>query len=106
MTQTGQIDDTMVIRPNGDIVASRVAEFRDELKAIVDQGHVNLAIDLSDVGIIDSKGLAIFMLCHKSVSARDGKLVVLTDNENFKQLFRVMRMDQHFPVRESLESPS
>ncbi|MCD4670617.1 MAG: STAS domain-containing protein, partial [Actinomycetia bacterium] len=75
---------------------------RKELQSLIEGGQVNLAIDLADVGIIDSKGLAVFMMCHKSVSSRGGKLTVLTTNEDFKHLFHVMRLDEHFTVAESL----
>ncbi|MCK4660726.1 MAG: STAS domain-containing protein [Phycisphaerae bacterium] len=102
MLQTEQLDEMLVVKPDGDIVASALESFRKELQGLIEQGHVNLAIDLDGVGIIDSKGLAIFMLCHKSLTAKGGRLVVLTGNEDFKQLFHVMRMDEHFTVAGAL----
>ena len=102
MTQAAETNQVQVVRPSYDIVASHVEQFRKELQDFVTQGHIHLAIDLQDVKMIDSKGLAVFMLCHKSVSASGGSLVVLTGNKDFKQLFHVMRMDEHFKVAESL----
>lgn len=102
MTQTETINDTLILKPDYDIVASKLDEFRSELQKHIDGGCVRIAISLERVGIIDSKGLAIFMLCHKSLSEKGGSLTVLTDNEDFVQLFRVMRMDQHFTVTTSL----
>jgi anti-anti-sigma factor len=102
MMQTEQRNDVLVIRPKQDIVASQLDDFRKQLQSLIDDGRVNLAIDLADVGIIDSKGLAAFMMCHKSVSARGGHLTVLTTNENFKHLFHVMRLDEQFTVAETL----
>lgn len=102
MLQTEQQSDVLVIRPKQDLVASTLDEFRKQLQTIIDGGQVNLAIDLAEVGIIDSKGLAAFMMCHKSVSALGGKLTVLTTNENFKHLFHVMRLDEHFTLAETL----
>ncbi|MBN1491248.1 MAG: STAS domain-containing protein [Phycisphaerae bacterium] len=102
MMQTEARSEMLVIKPDHDIVASHTEAMRQELQALVGQNHVNLAIDLGDVQMIDSKGLAIFMLCHKSVSAKGGRLVVLTANPDFKQLFHIMRMDEHFTVAETL----
>jgi anti-sigma B factor antagonist len=101
MTQTEQVSGSLVVRPAGDIVASRVDEFRRELQELVTQGNVHLVIDLGGVNMIDSKGLAVFMLCHKSVNAAGGSLTVVTRNEDFRQLFHVMRMDEHFRITES-----
>lgn len=102
MLQTEERSDVVVIRPQQDIVASYVDEFRGELQAIVEGGRTRLVIELDGVSIIDSKGLAVFMLCHKSVSTRGGSLTVVTTNEDFKHLFHVMRLDEHFAVVDSL----
>ena len=102
MTQATETNQVHVVRPGYDLVASHVEQFRRELQELVSRGSVRLAIDLDGVTMIDSKGLAVFMLCHKSVSAAGGSLVVITRNEDFKQLFHVMRMNEHFRIAESL----
>jgi anti-anti-sigma factor len=102
MTQTADTKQVQVVQPDYDIVASHVEQFRKELQDQVSQGHTCLAIDLGKVKMIDSKGLAIFMLCHKSVNTAGGSLTVVTRNPDFKQLFHVMRMDEHFKIAESL----
>lgn len=102
MTQTTEAKKVEVVRPGYNIVASHVEQLRKELQDRVAQGHIHIAIDLADVNMIDSKGLAVFMLCHKSVNALGGSLTVVTRNEDFKQLFHVMRMDEHFKIAEAL----
>jgi len=102
MTSATETRQTHTIRPDHDIVASHTEQFRAQLQDLVSQGHVHLVIDLSNVKMIDSKGLAVFMLCHKSVSAAGGSLTVLTRNQDFRHLFHVMRMDEHFTIAESL----
>ncbi|HOW71588.1 MAG TPA: STAS domain-containing protein [Phycisphaerae bacterium] len=102
MTQTGATAEAFVVKPGRDIVISYVETFRRELLTLIDQGHLNLVIDLDGVSMIDSKGLAIFMLCYKSLSAKGGKLTVLTNDQDLRYLFKVMRMDEMFTVTESL----
>ncbi len=102
MTPMAETKQVQVARPGYDLVASRVEQFRTELQNLVSQGIVHLTIDLSDVKMIDSKGLAVFMLCYKSVSTAGGSLTVVTRNQDFRQLFHVMRMDEHFKIAESL----
>jgi anti-sigma B factor antagonist len=102
MTQTEVKADQLIVRPEQDITATNVEALRAELQDLVAQGHTQLVIDLAGVGMIDSKGLAVFILCHKSVTAAGGSLTVVTDNADFRQLFHVMRMDEHFTVTSSL----
>lgn len=102
MTQTGATAEMFVVKPGRDIVVSYVETFRRELLSLIEQGHLNLVIDLNGVSMIDSKGLAIFMLCYKSLSAKGGKLTVLTSDQDLRYLFKVMRMDEMFTVAESL----
>lgn len=91
-----------LLQPTEDIVASRVDAFQREIQAQLDAGHLHLAVDLAGVSAIDSRGLAVFMVNHKRLKVRGGTLTVLTRNENFKHLFHVMRLDEHFAVVESL----
>lgn len=98
MTAQSQTDNSIVIRPERDITASYADAFRQELQELVAGGQTEITIDLSGVGMLDSKGLAVFMLCHKSLQAVGGRLVVVADNEDFRHLFHVMRMDEHFTV--------
>ena len=100
--ETQQVDDYFVTSPSVDIVASQLESLRAQFLEHIQQGHTNLVIDLSNVGIIDSKGLALFAVCNKTVKDQSGKLTVVTNNADFKKLFRVTRLDQHFEVRESL----
>jgi anti-anti-sigma factor len=101
--ETRQLHDMLVLYPRHDIVASRLDEFRREVQAVIDAGHMRLAIDLDGVSIIDSKGLAMLMMCYKSVTARGGALTVVTPNDDFKHLFHLMRLDEHFTVVDTLQ---
>jgi anti-sigma B factor antagonist len=101
MVSTGKTVETTIVKPQGKITAANVNEFRQELLTLIESGSVNLLIDLADVDMIDSKGLAVFIVCHKTVTAKGGSLTVVTDNNDLLGLFRVMRLDEHFTVRGS-----
>ncbi len=87
------------IAPTGSISAANVAEFRKQLQDAVDAGARNITIDLKDVDIIDSKGLAVFIVCHRTLQDQGGNLTVETANPDLKGLFHVMRLDEHFTVK-------
>jgi anti-anti-sigma factor len=90
-----------ILKPEGKITAANADAFRKELLDIVESGHTDLVIDLSKVDILDSKGLAVFIVCHKTLAARKGNLTVITHNDDFMNLFHVMRLDRHFTVKRS-----
>lgn len=102
MSRTEQAPQVFVVKPGRNVVASSVEELRRQLQDLIEQGHLQLVIDLEGVDMIDSKGLALFMLCHKSLAARGGTLKVITQNKDFKHLFHLMRMDEHFTVSETI----
>ena len=98
MIQTQKINDTIMVSPQGQLDASCAEEFRQDLLELVQSGENDITIDLKDVDIMDSKGLSVFIVCHKTLAEKGGKLTVVTDNEDFRGLFHVMRLDEQFTV--------
>lgn len=88
----------VTVKAEGTITAATADEFRLQLQSAVDRNPQEVVIDISDVNMIDSKGLAVFVQCHKTVSASGGKLKVVGASADLKQLFRVMGLDGHFAV--------
>ena len=101
MLTTEKSNNTITVSPEGTITAANAESLRQELLELVQEGDCNLTINLNKVEMMDSKGLAIFVVCHKFLSERDKELTVVTDNEDFRELFHVMRLDQHFTVKAS-----
>ena len=101
MINTDRANDKATVQLGGKITAANADKFRQELLELVESGTNTLTIDLNNVDIIDSKGLSVFIVCHKTLSERGGSLHVITDNKDFQQLFHVMRLDEHFKVTSS-----
>ncbi|MCH9022507.1 MAG: STAS domain-containing protein [Planctomycetes bacterium] len=98
MIQIQKTNETVIVTPQGQLDASCAEEFRQDLLELVQSGEHDITIDLKEVDIMDSKGLSVFIVCHKSLSEKGGKLTVVTDNEDFRGLFHVMRLDEQFTV--------
>ena len=98
MIATQVTGDRMVVIPEGKITTANAQDFRKELLGLVEDGNTNLVIDLKNVDILDSQGLAVFIMCHKSVSERDGSLTVITENADFRGLFEMMNMSEQFRI--------
>lgn len=101
MSVTEKQENTVVVRPEGKITAVNAEDFRHELQGLVNAGAVDLTIDLSNVDMVDSKGLAVFIVCHKTITEKGGTLTVITDNKGLRGVFHVMRLDERFVVKGS-----
>ncbi len=102
MSQMAETESRCVVVPDKNIVASSFEEFREKFQELLDQGCRELVIDLKNVGIVDSRGLGLFMLCQNSLSRVGGSLRLVTQNQDLLHLFRVMRMDRHITISEQV----
>jgi len=98
MREIKRIGDRATVRPGGDLVASMVQEFKKELRSLLEEEPVEIAIDLADVDMIDSVGLGVLIATHNSISKIGGKLTVMNASENIYGLLKTMRLDKHFGV--------
>jgi anti-anti-sigma factor len=92
-------ENKAVVRPAGDtIVAATIPELRLEMRGILDQGIRELVIDLAGVRMVDSSGLGLLIAAHNSLRKTGGTLAVIHASSELLELFRSMRMHQHFSV--------
>jgi anti-anti-sigma factor len=88
-----------VIRPElQDIVAATVPELRATMREIVNGGARDLVVDLSEVRMVDSSGIGLLISAHNSLRKTGGQMAVIHASEELLELFRTMRMHQHFSV--------
>jgi anti-anti-sigma factor len=87
-----------VIKPGRDIVASMAADFRQDLLKEVESGVKRLVVDLNDVQMVDSVGIGVLVAAHNSLSKTGGQMAVSNVSQDIFNLFKVMRLDQHFEV--------
>jgi anti-anti-sigma factor len=95
--------DEKVIKPGRDIVASMAADFRQDLLKEVESGVKRLVVDLDDVEMVDSVGIGVLVAAHNSLSKNGGQMAVSNVSQDIFNLFKVMRLDQHFEVTPSTE---
>lgn len=85
-------DGTAAARLSGDldIVTSDVV--KRDLAQLVDAGHVTLALDLSDVGFVDSSGLGVLVAIHRHAETHGGSFVVRSVPPQVQRLFEITRL--------------
>jgi len=87
------------IKPGKDITASMAEDFRQVLRKFLEQGVVEMTIDLTGVKMIDSVGLGVLIATYNSLGKIGGSLFIKNASRNIYNLFNTMRLDQHFEVR-------
>jgi anti-anti-sigma factor len=91
-------DQEAIVHPAGDVVAALVPELRSALRGAVARGVREMKIDFSGVEMVDSTGLGLLISAHNSMSKAGGKLAVINASQEILDLFRSMRIHQHFSV--------
>lgn len=91
-----------VIQPNGeDIVAANVPDFRSRIRGALEDGVTELVVDMTHVTMVDSSGIGLLISAHNSLRKRGGRLSVTNVSPEILDLFRSMRIHQHFSVTEA-----
>ena len=99
MSEIAKDGDRTIVKPGQDIVASVVPELRKELRSLVEEGPKELVMDLSGVEMVDSVGIGVFIATHNSMSKSGRKFIVTNVSQDIYNLFKTMRLHQHFEVR-------
>jgi anti-anti-sigma factor len=84
--------------PQSDIVADNCQEAKETLRTLVGASSGEFVVDLSAVGMIDSKGLGILIAVVNSLEAAGRTLRVTGANGDLVELFRMMRLDKHMAI--------
>ena len=80
-----------------------VDPFREDVEALLDKGHLNIIIDLSNVEVMNSSALGILILTMDRLNKENGKMAVTGLHSLLEELFHRMRLDTLIPVAQNLD---
>ena len=80
------------VRLSGDLDIVTSDDVKRELVGLIDAGHTALALDLSDVGFVDSSGLGVLVAVHRHAEAQGGGFVVRSAPPQVRRLFEITRL--------------
>lgn len=86
------------VAPEANIVSSNMAEMRAKMKGLVADGCSTITLDLAGVEIVDSTGIGLLIAIHNSLLKAGGTLSVINASKDILDLFKAMRLDQHFAI--------
>lgn len=88
----------VAVRPDADLVASKVPELRSKLRGLVESGAQLVTLDLAGVRMVDSTGIGLLISLHNSLKKSGGRVDVINASKDILALFRTMRIHQHMAV--------
>jgi anti-sigma B factor antagonist len=74
--KTRLIDGTPVIDAGGELDHEGMPEFREEVSSLIEQGHMNIVIDMSDVNFMDSGGISGIVYAMKRLADLNGSVTL------------------------------
>lgn len=92
-------DKKAVLSLNQDLVASVSDALRTDLRKLLTDGITEVSVDMTGVELVDSMGIGFLVSMNNSLQAIKGKMEVIDVSAEIMDLFKSMRLDQHFSIR-------
>jgi anti-sigma B factor antagonist len=93
-----RVEGSAATRLSGDLDIVTSDDVKRDLAQLVDDGHVALALDLSDVGFVDSSGLGVLVAIHRHAASSGGELVIRSVPPQVQRLFEITRLSDLLTV--------
>tara|TARA_R110000737_G_scaffold306998_1_gene314828 strand:- start:630 stop:968 length:339 start_codon:yes stop_codon:yes gene_type:complete len=97
-------DDVMIVTVNALRIDAAVAiQFKDQMRAALDEAKGRVVLDLAQVEFVDSSGLGAIVAAMKQMHS-GAKLELAALRPNVDKVFRLTRMDTVFPIHLAAEA--
>ncbi|MFY9487923.1 MAG: STAS domain-containing protein [Solirubrobacterales bacterium] len=90
--------DTTRIRLTGELDIASADVLSGALESTQIDAGATLAVDMTDVGFMDSTGLRLLIAANRRAIEGDYKLVIVTGESPAKRVLELTRMDEHMQV--------
>ncbi len=98
------VKDLWIIKPSGVIDFSNSTDFKDKIKTeYINQGKVNLIIDLSDVEYVDSSALGVLVGLQRACRLNGGTFALCGLHENIMRIFQITSLSSVFRIFSTIE---
>jgi anti-anti-sigma factor len=88
----------IILQPECDLVAAKLPALRSKLQELLGAGTTHLTLDLAGIQMVDSAGIGLLISAHNSLKKAGGGLTVIHASKDILDLFRTMRIHQHFAI--------
>ncbi len=98
------VKDLWIIKPAGVLDLFNSSDFKDKVKTeFINQGKVNLIIDLSDVEYVDSSALGVLVGLQRSCRMNGGTFGLCGLHENLMRIFQLTSLTSVFKIFPNVE---
>ncbi|HEX4844096.1 MAG TPA: STAS domain-containing protein [Limnobacter sp.] len=104
MVATEDIGSVQVLRVNAVRLDSAVGTLIRNAVVSHLESKKKFALDISNVKLVDSGGLGALVALLKSITANQGKLIVVGMNKPVRMMFELSRMDRQFVLVDDLNA--
>ena len=77
--------------------------FRKVLSKCIDEGPINLILDLSKIDFVDSSGLGVLVQLAKKAQTAEGSFQIVT-NPRVTQTVKLVRLEQFLALQPNVET--
>jgi anti-sigma B factor antagonist len=99
--ETRQENGRTIIEVGGEIDVYTAPKLRECITNLVDEGQVDLIIDLERVEFMDSTGLGVLVGGLKRVRTHEGSLELVCTQERLLKIFRITGLGKVFAIHGS-----
>jgi anti-sigma B factor antagonist len=94
-----------ILTVNGDLVIGEAeSAFKKTVTRLLEEGHVNLVVDLQGVGFLDSSGLGALVRALTNSQKEGGQTKLLHAGPQIRKLLEMTRLDSVFEIHEDIET--
>ena len=87
-----------VVKPSGRVDTHTAPKLQDVLENLIEKNRHNIALEMSDVEFLSSKGLWVLTETHKKCRSNNGKLVLVNVPERIASSFELVGMNEYFEM--------
>lgn len=92
----------LVVAVSGDVDLSNADLMKREIDSAIASGASQIAVDLREVGFMDSTGLRVLIETHNHLSGDDREFAIITKEGPVERLFEITSLQAYLPIRSDL----
>jgi anti-sigma B factor antagonist len=97
--------DITILTVNGDLVIGEPeTTFKKTVTQLLEEGRVNLLVDMSSVGFLDSSGLGALVRALTQSQKEGGQTKLLNAGPQVRKLLQMTKLDSVFEIHSDLEA--
>ncbi len=100
---TDRMGDACVIRVHGEVDVYTSPTLKARMVEAIDDGCLDLVVDLDGVGFIDSSGLGALVSGLRRVRERSGSMRLVCTHDNILKILRITGLDKALPLFGSVD---